>query len=80
MADIQVRVLHLLQVEHLEDAANIVATLLALGFLVNKNSDTRSVWELVYGKAEIWISSKLLQVGVTGQVIEAHKDEIVALV
>lgn len=81
MADIQVRVLHLLQVENLDmDAANIVATMLAVAFLVTKNAGSRSVWELVSDKAEMWISSKLNEVSATGQVIEAHKNEIVALV
>jgi hypothetical protein len=81
MADIQVRVLHLLQVENLDtDAANILATMLATAFLLNKNSNSRSVWELVCDKAEFWVSRKLPLVGVTGQVIEAHKNEIMALV
>jgi hypothetical protein len=79
MADIQVRVLHLLQVESLgTDAANIVATVLAGAFLLNKNADSRSVWELVYDKVEFWVSKILDQV--CFQVIEAHKNEIMALV
>lgn len=41
------------------DTANIVATILAIAFLVKKNEDSRSVWELVYGKAYAWIFSKI---------------------
>lgn len=80
MVGTQARVLSLLQVEKLDtEAENAVATLLALGFLVNKNADSKSLWELVYEKAEAWISSTLPQIGVVGQAIEAHKNDIMVL-
>lgn len=80
MAGTQARVLSLLQVEKLDtEAENAVATLLALGFLVNKNADSKSLWELVYEKAEAWISNTLPQIGVVGQAIETHKNDIMVL-
>lgn len=80
MAGTQARVLSLLQVEKLgAEAENAVATLLALGFLMNKNADSKSLWELVYEKAEAWISNTLPQIGVVGQAIETHKNDIMVL-
>lgn len=81
MADTQVKVLRLLQAENLNtEVANVAATLLALGFLVNKNADLKAIWELVHGKAEAWIFHKLPQIGAIGEVIATHKNNIMALV
>ncbi|OOQ88295.1 hypothetical protein PEBR_13349 [Penicillium brasilianum] len=78
--DVQAQILGLLQVESLDgEARNIAATILALGFLVNKHADSKGLWELVSDKAEAWISNKLPQIGF-GQVIESHKSDIMALV
>ncbi|KAJ5157109.1 uncharacterized protein N7482_008209 [Penicillium canariense] len=81
MAEIQAKILHLVQVDTLHiEAVKSVATLLAMGFLVNKNSDSQSVWELVYGKAETWISNTLPGLGFLGHSIETMKTDIMALV
>lgn len=81
MTDIQAQILRLLQFENFDtEAGKVVATILALGFLVNKHADSRGLWELVSDKAEAWIANKLsLETGL-GQLIESHKRDIMALV
>ncbi|KAJ5183359.1 hypothetical protein N7492_000975 [Penicillium capsulatum] len=61
------------------DEANVVATLLVMGFLENKHSHSRDLWELVYDKAQGWIHAKLDQMGLDGESMRAHEAEIRAL-
>jgi hypothetical protein len=78
--DVHAQILHLLHVESLDnEARNIAATILALGFLLNKHADSKGLWELVSDKAEAWISNRLPQTGL-GQVLESHKSDVMALV
>ncbi|KAJ5586845.1 uncharacterized protein N7459_002610 [Penicillium hispanicum] len=60
--------------------ANVVATLLVMGFLERKHAEQKGVWELVYGKADEWVRSMLAQMGSLGQSIGARKAAIMALV
>ncbi|KAJ5363951.1 uncharacterized protein N7496_009664 [Penicillium cataractarum] len=79
MTDVQAQILRLLQVEDFDsEAGKVVATILALGFLVNKHADSKGLWELVSDKAEAWISQRLPAMPL-GQVIESHKSDIMAL-
>lgn len=58
----------------------LVATLLAMGFLKNKNADLKSTWELVYGKAEEWVDQRQEDmVLLFHQTLKEVKEEIMAL-
>ncbi|KAJ5601243.1 hypothetical protein N7510_010777 [Penicillium lagena] len=58
----------------------LVATLLAMGFLKNKNQGLKSTWELVYGKAEDWVDRQLDDmVSLFAQTFKEAKEEIMAL-
>jgi hypothetical protein len=56
----------------------VLATLLAMGFLRNKNADLKSTWELVYGKAEDWVDQKLGEMEL-GQIVKVAREDIMAL-
>jgi hypothetical protein len=72
--------LNLIQANHTTtDLTNALATIMALGLLENKNTDSKSVWELVHGKAEIWLNKTLPALGVAGAILDAHKVQIKSL-
>lgn len=65
------------------DEATVIATLLTMGWLENRNSDTRGFWELVYDKAEHWVTLKLEEMreqGSAGAIIESHREEITDMI
>lgn len=58
---------------------NAFATIMAMGFLVNKHDDSRSVWELVFGKAEAWLNDTVPGLDIAGAIIDAKKTQIMSL-
>ncbi|KAJ5219251.1 uncharacterized protein N7498_001350 [Penicillium cinerascens] len=58
---------------------NALATIMAMGFLANKHADSRSVWELVFGKAEAWLNDTVPGLGIAGAMIDAKKAQIMSL-
>lgn len=65
------------------DEAKVIATLLTMGWLENRNPDTRGFWELVYDKAEHWVTLKLEEMrkqGSAGAIIESHREDITDMI
>jgi hypothetical protein len=58
---------------------NVLATYMVMGFLENKHADSRSVWELVYGKAETWLNNTVPGLGIAGATLDAHRAQIMSL-
>ncbi|KAF7182475.1 hypothetical protein CNMCM7691_002045 [Aspergillus felis] len=58
----------------------VIATMLAMAYLSIKCAEDRSVWELVYDKAEGWKRQKLAEMGEWGDFLKRKEKEIIALV
>ncbi|KAJ5964239.1 uncharacterized protein N7479_004115 [Penicillium vulpinum] len=61
----------------------VLATLLAIGWLLKKHSASRAVWELVSAKASDWVSvelKRMMDQGLPGAIIASIRDEIVDMV
>jgi hypothetical protein len=58
---------------------NVLATYMVMGFLKNKHADSRSVWELVYGKADTWLNKTVPGLGIAGATLDAHRAQIMSL-
>ncbi|GFF49019.1 von Willebrand factor A domain-containing protein 5A [Aspergillus udagawae] len=78
--DIRARLMKLFQKDSRGSNLTVIATMLAMAYLSTKCADDRSVWELVYDKAEGWKSQTLVEMGETGDVLKAKENEIIALV
>ncbi|KAF7167878.1 hypothetical protein CNMCM5623_001025 [Aspergillus felis] len=57
----------------------VIATMLAMAYLSIKCAEDRSVWELVYDKAEGWKRQKLAEMGEWGDFLKRKEKEIIAL-
>ncbi|KAJ5678745.1 hypothetical protein N7462_006989 [Penicillium macrosclerotiorum] len=81
LSEMKTKVLSILQKADFtsEKEASVLATLLVMGFLKNQREDSRNVWELVYGKAEIWVMGRLTLMGDVGMLIDSRKVEIMSL-
>ncbi|PKX99078.1 VIT and vWA domain-containing protein [Aspergillus novofumigatus IBT 16806] len=77
---IQARLMQLLQKDSRRSNLTVIATMLAMAYLTTKCAADRSVWELVYDKAEGWKRQKLVEMGDVGNVLKAKEKEITALV
>ncbi|KAJ5374080.1 hypothetical protein N7517_006086 [Penicillium concentricum] len=65
------------------DESTVLATLLAMGWLLKKHSGWRGVWELVHAKASEWVRLELKRMqnqGLPGAIIAPIRDEIVHMV
>ncbi|GIJ88928.1 hypothetical protein Asppvi_007856 [Aspergillus pseudoviridinutans] len=78
--DIQARLMNLFQKDSSGSNLTVIATMLAMAYLSTKCADDRSVWELVYDKAEGWKRQKLAEMGEWGNILKAKENEIIALV
>ncbi|KAJ5315085.1 hypothetical protein N7476_005392 [Penicillium atrosanguineum] len=71
------RFLSLIQKKHATaNLTNALATIMAMGFVELNHADSRSVWELVYDKAENWLNNTLPGLGMAGAFLDAHKVQI----
>ncbi|CAI7587167.1 unnamed protein product [Penicillium pancosmium] len=62
-----------------EASLEVLATLMAMGYLKNQHAEEKSVWELVFGKADTWLESVLPGLGEAGHKIQARREEIMSL-
>ncbi|KAJ6125282.1 hypothetical protein N7471_012599 [Penicillium samsonianum] len=65
------------------DEATVLATLLAMGWLLKKHMGSRGVWELVHAKASEWVRLELKKMqnqGAPGAIIASIRDEIVHMI
>ncbi|KAJ5266607.1 hypothetical protein N7478_009415 [Penicillium angulare] len=65
--DIRTKIICMLQNDGIRDTMNerednIVATLMAMGWLRQEHPDTKATWELVYEKADAWVQQEIVQV------------------
>ncbi|KAJ5094660.1 hypothetical protein N7456_010521 [Penicillium angulare] len=78
MDDIRTKIICMLQNDGMRDTlnereANIVATLMAMGWLRREHHDTKATWELVYEKANAWVQQEMTQVG--SEILNAYGAE-----
>jgi hypothetical protein len=52
---------------------------MAMGYLKHQHAEEKSVWELVFGKAEAWLEGVLPGLGEAGHKIQARREEIMSL-
>jgi hypothetical protein len=78
--DIRARLMKLFQKDSRGSNLTVIATMLAIAYLSTKCADDRSVWELVYDKAEGWKRQTLVEMGDAGDVLKAKENEIITLV
>jgi hypothetical protein len=78
--DIRARLMKLFEKDSRGSNLTVIATMLAMAYLTTKCADDRSVWELVYDKAEGWKRQKLVEMGEAGNVLKAKEKEIIVLV
>lgn len=62
-----------------ESSLEVLATLMAMGYLKHQHAEEKSVWELVFGKAETWLEGVLPGLGEAGHKIQARREEIMSL-
>ncbi|GIJ98449.1 hypothetical protein Aspvir_000566 [Aspergillus viridinutans] len=78
--DIRARLLKLFEKDGRGSNLTVIATMLVMTYLSTKCADDRSVWELVYDKAEGWKRQKLVEMGEEADVLKAMEKDIIALV
>ncbi|EAW18837.1 VIT and vWA domain-containing protein [Aspergillus fischeri NRRL 181] len=78
--DIRARLMKLFQKDSRGSNLTVIATMLVMAYLITKCAGDRSVWELVYDKAEGWKRQQLVEMGETGDVLKAKENKIIALV
>ena len=62
-----------------EDAA-LIATLLVIGYMEHRAAESKSVWELVYQKAEAWVCNKIAAMSSeTAGIFQQHQEKIKGL-
>jgi hypothetical protein len=52
---------------------------MAMGHLEHQHAEEKSVWELVFGKAEAWLEDVLPRLREAGNRIQARRAEIMSL-
>ncbi|KAF7128279.1 hypothetical protein CNMCM5793_002821 [Aspergillus hiratsukae] len=78
--DIRARLMKLFQEDSRGSDLTVIATMLVMAYLSTKCAADRSVWELVYDKAEEWKRQRLVEMGESGDVLRAKESEIIALI
>ncbi|KAF4202730.1 hypothetical protein CNMCM8927_009633 [Aspergillus lentulus] len=78
--DIRARLMQLFQKDSRGSNLTVIATMLVMAYLSIHCAADRSVWELVYDKAEGWKRQKIVEMGDEGNVLKAKEPEISALV
>ncbi|KAF4287245.1 hypothetical protein KXV70_002521 [Aspergillus fumigatus] len=78
--DVRAQLMKLFQKDSRGSNLTVIATMLAMAYLSTHCAAHRSVWELVYDKAEGWKRQQLVEMGETGSVLKAKENEITALV
>lgn len=78
--DIRARLMKLFLEDSRGSDLTVIATMLAMAYLSTKCAADRSVWELVYDKAQEWKRQRLVEMGESGDVLRAKENEIIALI
>ncbi|RLL97204.1 hypothetical protein CFD26_105337 [Aspergillus turcosus] len=78
--DIRARLMKLFQEDSRGSDLTVIATMLAMAYLSTKCAADRSVWELVYDKAQEWKRQRLVEMGESGAVLRAKENEVIALI